>query len=107
MNSFSHFCPDLAVTVHEPFFSWGNSSTAGACFVVFWSQFFFFGSTAGDALTSPYAQGQKKSFFWVDFSAKKRFSVGFEREGKIGSKKIKEKSPIFLKNTDFSWKKNF
>ena len=41
MNSFSHFCPDLAVTVHEPFLGWGNSSTAGACFVVFWSQFFF------------------------------------------------------------------
>ena len=40
MNSFSHFCPDLAVTVHEPFFGWGNSSTAGACFVVFWSQIF-------------------------------------------------------------------
>ena len=42
MNSFSHFCPDLAVTVHAPFFGWGNSSTAGACFIVFWSQFFFF-----------------------------------------------------------------
>ena len=53
MNSFSHFCPDLAVTVHEPFFGWGNSSTTGACFVVFWSQIFFFGSTAGDALRKP------------------------------------------------------
>ena len=41
MNNFSHFCPDLAVTVHEPFFGWGNSSIAGACFVVFWSQIFF------------------------------------------------------------------
>ena len=41
MNSFSHFCPDLAGTVQKPFFGWGNGSTAGACFVVFWSQIFF------------------------------------------------------------------
>ena len=69
MNNFSHFCPDLVVTVHEPFFGWGNSSTAGACFVVFWSQIFFLASLLEMLLGSILAKGtvarRKKNYLTI------------------------------------------
>ena len=53
--------------------------------------------------------GQKNRFFGPIFRRKISFRWCWKRfsGGKIGSKKIEEKSPIFSINIDFSWKKKF